>query len=192
MTLRNCSTDIPSVRPGGFVVLDTETTGGGPKARVIEIGMVFLSSRGAIQSEFSTLVYGNGDSGEWFVKRKHGIRNDALFDAPKFKDLAPAFLDAIEGRTLFAHNAGFDLTRLNQELARIRRRKIATMGCTLDLGIHLGFGRLSLTKAAEKFGLSREMPHVALDDARAAAVLLRRYMRHDPRRFKEYLEAHGL
>jgi len=178
--------------PSGFVVLDTETTGGGPKARVIEIGMVFLSPRGAIQGEFSTLVYGNGDSGEWFVKRKHGIRNDDLIDAPKFKELAPAFLDAIEGRTLFAHNASFDLAQLNQELTRIRRRKLTTMGCTIGLGIHLGFGRLSLTKAVEQLGMSREMPHVALDDARAAAELLRHYMRHDARRFKEYLEIQGL
>ena len=192
MTQRNCSTDIPSIRPSGFVVLDTETTGRGPQARVIEIGMVFLSPRGAIQGEFSTLVHGDGDSGEWFVKRKHGIRNEDLFDAPKFKELAPAFLNAIEGRSLFAHNASFDLAQLNQELTRIRRRKIATMGCTIGLGIHLGFGRLSLTKAVEKFGLGRDVPHVALDDARAAAELLRRYMRHDPRRFKEYLKVRGL
>jgi DNA polymerase III epsilon subunit-like protein len=109
-----------------------------------------------------------------------------------FGELAPPFLEAIQGRTLFTHNASFDLAQLNRELTRIRRRKLATMGCTLALGMHLGFGRLSLTKAVEQIGLSREMPYVALDDARAAAELLRRYMKHNLRRFKEYLQIQGL
>jgi inhibitor of KinA sporulation pathway (predicted exonuclease) len=53
------------------------------------------------------------------------------------------------------------------------------MGCTIGLGIHLGFGRMSLTKAVENLGMTREYPHVALDDARAAAELLKYYKRHD-------------
>jgi len=192
MSMRTCSLKIPVVEPSGFVVIDTETTGGGAKARVIEIGMVFLSKRATFQGEFSTLVYGDGDSGEWFVKRKHGIRNEDLLDAPRFKELAPQFLEAIKGRILFAHNASFDLAQLNHELARVRRRKISHMGCTIGLGIHLGFGRMSLTEAVENLGMTREYPHVALDDARAAAELLKYYKRHDRRKFHEYLNIQGL
>ena len=58
MTGRGFSTSIPSVAPKGFVVIDTETTGGMADSRVIELGMVFVSSRGTLQKTFSTLLYG--------------------------------------------------------------------------------------------------------------------------------------
>jgi DNA polymerase III epsilon subunit-like protein len=66
------------------------------------------------------------------------------------------------------------------------------MGCTIGLGIHLGFGRMSLTKAVGNLGMTRENPHVALDDARAAAELLKYYKRHDRQKFHEYLNIQGL
>jgi DNA polymerase-3 subunit epsilon len=104
----NVFSEDPVVEPRGFVVIDTETTGGGAKARLIEIGMVFLSPRSTFQDEFSTLVYGDGNSGEWSAKRKHGIRNEDLLGAPKFKELVPQFFEAIKGWVLSAHNASFE------------------------------------------------------------------------------------
>lgn len=171
----------------GFVVIDTETTGGGPDARVIEIGVVFLSERGSREAHFTTLLRGEGSGGHWAARKKHRIRDEDLAPAPSFGELAPAFLRAIQGRIMFAHNSSFDEAQINQELRRVRRRRIGNFGCTLGLGIHLGYGRMSLDKAVKRFGLSRDASHVALADADAAANLLKHYMKHNPAEFREYL-----
>ena len=134
MTGRGFSLLIPQVAPKGFVVIDTETTGGKEDSRVIELGMAFLSPRGNLQKTFSTLLCGDGTSGEWYVKRVHRIRDTDLVGAPNFKQIAPDFLKSIEGRVLFAHNANFDLKRINHELSLVRRRQIKNMACTIVLG----------------------------------------------------------
>ena len=192
MSTRGFSTSIPSVAPNGYVVIDTETTGSLPDSRVIELGMVFLSSRGTQQKTFSTLLFGDGTNGEWYVRRVHRISQKELIGAPRFKDIASSFLKSLEGRIVFAHNSNYDLRRLNHELALIRRRKIEEMACTIELGKHLGFGRLSLEKAIEKFDLSRPVSHHALYDAVATGQLLRHYLGADPDGVKEYLINKGL
>lgn len=134
MASRGFSTSFPSVQPKGFVVLDTETTGSKEDSRVIELGMVFVSPRGTLQKSFSTLLHGDGTNGEWYVRRVHRIRQEQLVGAPKFKEIAPAFLASLQGRIPFAHNASFDLKRINYELSLVRRRQIPQMACTIELG----------------------------------------------------------
>ena len=191
MTGRGFSLLIPQVAPKGFVVLDTETTGSKGDSRVIELGMVFLSLRGTLQKTFSTLLYGDGSSGEWYVKRVHRIRDTDLIGAPNFKQIAPDFLKSIEGRVLFAHNATFDLRRINHELSVVRRRQIKNMACTIELGHHLGHGRLSLEKAIARFNLVRQNSHHALHDALATSQLLRHYLSEDKQGVYEYLSNKG-
>lgn len=107
--------------PKGFVVVDTETTGSEMNSRVIEIRMIFLSSRCTQQKTFSTLLFGNGAVGEWYVKRVHRIRQSELDGAPQFKEIASSFLESLNGRIVFAHNASFDLKRINHELQIARK-----------------------------------------------------------------------
>jgi DNA polymerase-3 subunit epsilon len=192
MTTRQISTAIPRVDPHGFVVIDTETTGGHDDARVIELGMVFLSSTGRIQKSFCTLLYGGGTNGEWYARRAHRIRQDELKNAPRFREIAAGFLTAIEGRVVLAHNASFDQKRINYELALVRRNQIKAMACTIDLGRHLGHGRLSLQKAVDEFGLIRQVSHHALHDALATAQLFQRYLADEPRAVREYLKSRNL
>lgn len=187
MPARQCSVKIPKVASRGFVVVDTETTGTGRDSRVVEIGLVFVSPRGTIEKTFNTLLYGDGTSGSFGAKRVHHIRNADLVSAPKFSQIAPALLKAIDGRTLFAHKASFDLARLNHELTLLRKRKIDHIGCTLRLGVELGYGPMSLEKAVEEFGLFHQIPHQALDDALATAELLQHYMRSHRDEFRQYL-----
>jgi len=191
MASRGFSTSFPRVQPKGFVVLDTETTGSKEDSRVIELGMVFVSPRGALQKSFSTLLYGDGTNGEWYVRRVHRIRQEQLVGAPKFREIAPAFLASLQGRIVFAHNASFDLKRINYELSLVRRRQIPQMACTIELGKHLGHGRLSLESAIEKFELFRQFSHEAIHDADATAQLLRRYITDDPEGVKAYLASKG-
>ena len=192
MPARQCSVKVPKVASRGFVVVDTETTGTGQDSRVVEIGLVFVSPRGTIEKTFNTLLYGDGTSGSFGAKRVHHIRNADLVRAPKFSQIAPALLKAIDGRTLFAHKASFDLARINYELTLLRRRKISQIGCTLRLGVELGYGSLSLEKAVEKFGLFHQIPHQALDDALATAELLQHYIKRHRDEFREYLITNGL
>lgn len=189
---RRCSTKVPKVASKGFVVLDTETTGTGGDSRVVEIGLVFVSPRGNIEKTFNTLLRGDGTSGSFRAKLVHHIRNADLIGAPRFSQIAPAFIKAIEGRTIFAHKASFDLARINYELTRARVRKVKQMGCTLRLGVDLGYGVLSLEKAVERFGLFHQIPHQALDDALATAELLQHYMKSHREEFRQYLVDHSL
>jgi DNA polymerase-3 subunit epsilon len=191
MTVRGFSLSIPQVSPKGFVVIDTETTGSKDDSRVIELGMVFISPRGRLQKTFTTLLHGGGTSGEWYVKRVHRIRDMDLIGAPKFRQIAPDFLKSINGRILFAHNAIFDLKRINHELLLVRRRQIKNMACTIELGKHLGYGRLSLENAIEEFNLYREISHHALHDAMATSQLLQHYLSEDQKGVREYLSLKG-
>lgn len=191
MAGRGFSLSIPQISPEGFVVIDTETTGGKEDSRVIELGMAFLSPQGTLQKTFTTLLYGDGTSGEWYVKRVHRIRDTDLIGAPKFRQIAPDFLRSINGRILFAHNANFDLKRINYELSLVRRRQIKNMACTIELGKHLGYGRLSLENAIEEFNLHREISHHALHDAMATSQLLRHYLSEDQKGVQEYLSLKG-
>ena len=189
MSTRGFSTSIPRVMPKGFVVVDTETTGSEMNSRVIEIGMIFLSPRCTQQKTFSTLLFGNGTVGEWYVKRVHRIRQSELDGAPQFKDIASSFLESLNGRIVFAHNASFDLKRINHELRLARKPRVKSMACTIELGKHLGHGRLSLDKAVEKFDLFRQISHHALHDAFATSQLLRHYLSENPVGVREYLSS---
>jgi len=189
MSTRSFSTSIPRVIPKGFVVVDTETTGNETNSRVIEIGMIFLSPRCTQQKTFSTLLFGNGTVGEWYVKRVHRIRQSELDGAPQFKDIASSFLESLNGRIVFAHNASFDLKRINHELRLARKPRVKSMACTIELGKHLGHGRLSLDKAVEKFDLFRQISHHALHDAFATSQLLRHYLSENPVGVREYLSS---
>jgi len=191
MTNRGFSTSIPSVAQNGYVVIDTETTGSKQDSRVIELGMVFLSPRGTQQKTFSTLLYGDGTNGEWYVRRVHRIKQDELVGAPRFRDIAPSFLNSLKGRVVFAHNANFDLKRINHELSLVRRRQLKDMACTIELGKHLGHGRLSLENAIDEFDLFRQISHHALHDAMATSQLLQHYLSEDQKGVQEYLSLKG-
>jgi DNA polymerase III epsilon subunit family exonuclease len=187
MITREYSTTIPKVPAAGFVVLDTETNGGTGESRVIELGLAFVSNTGRIQKTFATVLRGDGSAGPWPVRRIHGIKDKYLADAPEFREISKPFEKSLNGRVVFAHNAKFDLRYLNRELSLVRMKKIRQMACTLELGVILGHGRLSLEAAVEKFELFRQFEHHAFCDAVATAQLLRIYMRQQPKLFKQYV-----
>jgi DNA polymerase-3 subunit epsilon len=100
---------MPKLPATGFLVVDVETTGLGPKSRVVEVAWVHVSHRGSIGDSFSTLLYADGSSGTWPAKRVHGIRDDDLLDAPRFAEIESGFTRSLQGKILVAHNAKFDV-----------------------------------------------------------------------------------
>ena len=102
---------------GPFTVFDLETTGmSAVRDRIVEIGAVRVETDGTL-SRFETLVNPRIPS-PYQVTKVHGIDNEMVKDAPCFKDAAYAFLDFIRGSKLVAHNARFDLSFLQESLAR--------------------------------------------------------------------------
>lgn len=102
------------------VVLDTETTGLEVERghRVIEIGCVELVDRRPSGREFHCYLNPERaiDAGAVAV---HGITDDFLRDKPRFAEVAQEFLTFIEGAELLIHNAAFDTSFLDAELARV-------------------------------------------------------------------------
>ena len=56
----------------------------------------------------------------------HGYTDEFLSTQKKFKDIVDSFLNFIKDKKLIIHNAEFDLSHLNNELALIGRKKINT------------------------------------------------------------------
>ena len=103
------------------IIFDTETTGLSHKDgdRLIEIGAVEMVNGGLTGRTFHELIDPERDI-PIEAQRVHQISDDMVRGKPKFADpkIGPAFLAFIEGATLVAHNASFDVGFLGAELRR--------------------------------------------------------------------------
>jgi DNA polymerase III epsilon subunit family exonuclease len=160
-----------------FVVLDVEAAQERKRpARIIEIG-AYRVRGGEVLDEFETLVNPE-TSVPKFLANLTGISDEMLTSAPRFADIARAFLDFIGDSVLVAHNANFDLPLLNREINRVfagHRLRNAHL-CTVDLARRLvpqlESHRLDSVAAHFQVGIPRR--HRAADDALATArVFLR-------------------
>jgi DNA polymerase-3 subunit epsilon len=101
------------------IVLDTETTGLelSQGHRVIEIGCVEIVNRRASANEFHHYLNPEReiDAGALAV---HGITREALLEKPRFAEVAASLIEYLRGAELIIHNAEFDVSFLNAELAR--------------------------------------------------------------------------
>ena len=102
---------------GPFTVFDVETTGMSPVYdRIVEIAALRIEQDGS-QKRFSTLV----NPGRYIppaATRVHHITNEMVSSAPYFDTVGAEFSEFISGSTLVAHNARFDLSFLQESLAR--------------------------------------------------------------------------
>lgn len=90
-----------------FVVCDVETTGLSPiHNRIIEIALVRIEKFKIVDS-FSTLI--NPETFiPPFITQLTGIRNEDVFDAPKFSDVVLYIREFLKEAIFVAHNASFD------------------------------------------------------------------------------------
>ena len=96
-----------------FVVLDVETTGLSPKSdRIVEIALIEFTE-GAISKQFVSRFNPECPVGATEI---HGITDADVINSPKFAEKSNEILDFINGRTIVAHNARFDLAFLRNEL----------------------------------------------------------------------------
>jgi len=170
-----------------FVVVDVEAVSGRSiPTRLIEIGACRVRG-GEISDEFEVLL--NPDLPvPRFISALTGINDEMLSTAPRFADIAELWLEFAGDSIIVAHNSSFDLTLLNQEVARVFpgcRMRNADV-CTVKLARRVApyLDNHHLDALAEHFGLEITRRHRAAGDARATAHILLRLL--------DELEIHGV
>ena len=107
------------------VILDTETTGLSVKEghRIVEIGCIELDDLIPTNNRFHCYL-----NPERKVSAKalevHGYTDEFLSTQKKFSDVVDEFLNFIENKRLVIHNAEFDISHLNNELALLGKKKL--------------------------------------------------------------------
>ena len=107
------------------IVLDTETTGLSVKDghRIVEIGCLELENQIPTKKFFHCLLNPERKVSEDAFKI-HGYSDEFLLKKKKFSEIAKDFLEFINDKKLIIHNADFDLSHLNNELAIVNENTI--------------------------------------------------------------------
>jgi DNA polymerase-3 subunit epsilon len=107
------------------VVLDTETTGISIKEghRIVEIGCIELDNLIPTKNKFHCYLNPERKVSEKALE-VHGYTDEFLAKQKKFRDIGEDFLKFIKDKRLIIHNAEFDLSHLNNELAILGKKKI--------------------------------------------------------------------
>ena len=107
------------------VVLDTETTGISVKDghRLVEIGCIELENLIPTKNRFHCYLNPERKVSEKALE-VHGYTDEFLASQKKFLEVVEKFLDFIKDKRLIIHNADFDLSHLNNELAILGKKKL--------------------------------------------------------------------
>lgn len=110
------------------IILDTETTGLNPNDpnhpdRIIEFAGLEMINRQFTNNNLHLYIHPQRDIPEDSVAI-HGITLEKLADKPKFEEVAQEIINYLKGAELIIHNAQFDISFLNAELARIGQPEI--------------------------------------------------------------------
>ena len=107
------------------VILDTETTGLSVRDghRIVEIGCIELENLIPTKNRFHCYLNPEKKVSEKALE-VHGYTDEFLSTQKKFLDIADEFLGFIENKRLIIHNAEFDLSHLNNELALLGKEKL--------------------------------------------------------------------
>ena len=114
------------------IVLDTETTGIGAFARIVEVAALHVKN-GVVVRQFQSLVDPEMHIPSMVV-RVHGITDAMVAGAPTAAPVLASFAKFVAGHTLVAHNASFDFGVLSREYARV---KLPTPGCGMYCSVKL-------------------------------------------------------
>ena len=107
------------------VILDTETTGLSVRDghRIVEIGCIELEDLIPTKNKFHCYLNPERKVSEKALE-VHGYTDEFLSTHKKFAEIVDEFLGFIEDKRLVIHNAEFDLSHLNNELALLGKEKL--------------------------------------------------------------------
>ena len=163
-----------------FFVLDTETTGLGQDAEIVQIGIV----NAAGDAVMNQLVKPSAPIPAG-ATRVHGIRDSDVADAPAFARLYIRLSSMLAGEAVVGYNMDFDWRMLQQTASRYRlpdirigRRECAMKQYAKFKGKRGQGGRgytwHKLVNAAKQEGIAPLDAHDALADARMTLAILRK------------------
>lgn len=155
-----------------FVVLDFETTGlTADKDKITEVGAVRIKD-GKIVSKFSSFV-NPGIPIPSFIVKLTGITNELVKDSPTIEPVLLELLEFINGATIVAHNAPFDIGFLKHNAKivgeHVNNSVIDTLQLCRKMFPELEKYRLNIV--ANHLGINLENHHRAVDDSRATAQI---------------------
>ncbi|WP_019223058.1 DNA polymerase III subunit epsilon [Bartonella rattaustraliani] len=157
------------------IIFDTETTGlDKNKDRIIEIGCVEMIDRYLTGRQFHVYLNPQGVIIPDEVVAIHGLTNERLKNEKSFSDIVDEFLEFINGATMIAHNASFDIGFINAELGRVNKPLISVDNILDTLAMarrKFPMGPNSLDVLCKRFGIdnSHRVLHGALLDAEILA-----------------------
>ena len=107
------------------IILDTETTGLFVRDghRIVEIGCIELENLIPTKNRFHCYLNPEKKVSEKALE-VHGYTDEFLSTQKKFAEIVDEFLSFIENKRLVIHNAEFDLSHLNNELALVGKEKL--------------------------------------------------------------------
>lgn len=162
-----------------FCAVDLETTGGSPRAAAItEVGAV--KYRGGERLGVFHALVNPGRPIPAFITHLTGIDDRAVADAPPIEWVLPSLLEFLSGAVFVAHNARFDFSFLNANLARHGYPQLPPPPiCTARLARRIVWPdvpNVRLATLADHFRTTARPGHRALPDAEACAEVLHRLL----------------
>ena len=162
---------------GSFVVFDLETTGFSPvNNRIIEIGAVKVEN-GEITDRFSTFVNPQVPI-PFRIEELTSINDNMVMDAPVIEEILPQFLEFVGDAVLVAHNAGFDVSFIEENCRRQGKEQIFTYLDTVALARILlpQLNRFKLDTVAKALHINLHHHHRAVDDAECTADIFLKFV----------------
>ena len=157
-----------------FAVVDLETTGGtAEEGRITEVGIVLLDDCEVVKT-YSALI----DPGmpiQPFVQNLTGITDEMVHGKPQFASIAEEVSELLQDRIFVAHNVQYDIKFMRTELRRCCIKIDPPRLCTVKVSRRFfpGLPSYSLHKLTQSLELPEFNHHRALDDAMAAAEILK-------------------
>ena len=107
-----------------------------------------------------------------------GITDDMVMDAEPVEEVLPKFLDFVGDAVLVAHNAGFDVSFIEQNCRyqEIEKEFISVDTVALARVLLPTLSKYKLNVVAKALNISLENHHRAVDDAQATAEIFVRFV----------------
>ena len=161
-----------------FCVFDLETTGGNHVIdKIIEIGLVRVEHL-EIVAQKSFLIKPEMQIPD-FIQKLTSIKESDVNDAPLIEDVIDEILEFMGESILVAHNTSFDVPFFNSVLRRLNRPELSNKAICTNLMTKYMIPNLlssNLNYMSKIFNLKHQKAHRALDDAKASAELLLKYL----------------
>jgi DNA polymerase-3 subunit epsilon len=171
-----------------FVAWDTETTGFGPEARILEIGVVVFENLEPVHRWSSLICPERVDLTDPGIKKALEINKIAAADLrgkPTFADVFPQVcLELGDIPVWAAHNSVFDSQMLRQEMTRLGDcykwpKPAMFTACTMSIAAKLDGQKKGhkLFEIAEKYDVKMNYAHRADVDAETCGRILSAMLR---------------